>query len=67
MCRDEKEDSVHIVGYCPVLACKRYRILGRMFLKPKNLENLRVNVLMSLLDNTSFGILGEHHFKIARR
>jgi hypothetical protein len=69
LCRDEKEDtsSVRIIGHCPALACKRYRILGLMFLKTEDLENLRVNVLISLLDNTSFGIIVEHHFKKARR
>jgi hypothetical protein len=46
LCRDEREDNVHTVGHCPALACKRYRNLGRMFLKPKDLENLRVNGLI---------------------
>lgn len=39
---DGKEDSVHIVGHCPVLASKRNRILGRMSWRPKALENVRV-------------------------
>ena len=30
-----KEDSVHIVCDCPVVACKRIRIWGRMFLMPE--------------------------------
>jgi hypothetical protein len=38
-----------------------------MFLKPKDLENLRVNGLISLVDNTRLGITPEHHFKVARR
>jgi len=67
LCRDEREDGVHIVGHCPALACKRYRNLGRMFLKPKDLENLRVSGLISLVDNTRLGIIPEHRFKIARR
>jgi hypothetical protein len=54
LCRDEREDSVHIVGHFPALACKRYRNLGRGFLKPNDLENLRANGLISLVDNTSF-------------
>ena len=28
LCRDEKEDNVHIACHCPALACIRYRILG---------------------------------------
>lgn len=43
LCGDEREDSVHIGCHCPALTCKRYRNLGRMFLKPKDLENLWVN------------------------
>ena len=35
--------KVKMVCHCPELACKRFRNLGRMFLKPKDLENLRVN------------------------
>jgi predicted Zn-ribbon and HTH transcriptional regulator len=45
LCGYEKEDSVHIVCDCPVVACKRYRILGCMFLKPEDLENVRVSSL----------------------
>jgi hypothetical protein len=55
LCREEREDSVHIVGHYPVLACKRYRNLGRGFLKPNDLENLRVNGLISHVDNTKLG------------
>jgi hypothetical protein len=33
-----QEDSIHIVCDCPVLACKRYRILGCMFLSLKILK-----------------------------
>jgi hypothetical protein len=53
----EKEDSVHIVCDCPVLACKRYRILGCMFLKPEDLENMRVSSLLSLVANTGLGLV----------
>jgi hypothetical protein len=67
LCRDEKEDGLHIVGHCPARACKRYRDLGRMSLKPKELGNLRVNGLISLVGNTGFGITAEHHFKRAGR
>jgi hypothetical protein len=42
---------------CPVLACKRYRILGCMFLKPENLENVRVSSLLSLVANTGLGLV----------
>ena len=53
LCGDEKDDSVHIVYHCPILACKRYKTLGRMFLKPKDLENTRV----SQVDNIRLVIL----------
>ena len=49
-----KEDRVHIVGHCPVLASKRNRILGRIFWRPKDLQSVRVN---SLLTNTRPGIV----------
>ena len=52
LCRDEKDDSVHMVSQCPALACKRYRTLGFMFLKPKDLQNMRGNDLISLAANT---------------
>jgi hypothetical protein len=38
-----------------------------MFLKPKDLENTRVNGLISLVANTRLGIILQPHFKIARR
>ena len=57
LCRHEKEDSVHIVYDCPVLACKRYRILGCMFLKPQYLENVRVSSLIGLVANTGLGLV----------
>jgi hypothetical protein len=31
---DENEDSEHMVNHCLALACKGYRTLGCMFLKP---------------------------------
>jgi hypothetical protein len=51
LCGYEKQDSVHIVCDCPVLACKRYRNLGCMFLKPEDLENV------SLVANTGLGLV----------
>jgi hypothetical protein len=57
LCGHEKEDSVHIVCDCPVIACKRYRILGCMFLKPEDLENVRVSSLLSLVVNTGLGLV----------
>ena len=42
---------------CPVLACKRYRILGYMFLKPEDLKKVRVSSLLSLVANTGLGLL----------
>jgi predicted Zn-ribbon and HTH transcriptional regulator len=57
LCGYEKEDIVHIVCDCPVLACKTYRILGCMFLKPEDLENVRVSSLLSLVANTGLGLI----------
>jgi hypothetical protein len=55
--RDEREDGVHIVCHCPTLACKRYGTLGCVFLIPKALENMRVNILKSFAANTSLGLI----------
>jgi hypothetical protein len=55
LCGCEKGDSVHIVCDCPVLACRRYRILGCVFLKPGDLKNVRVSSLLSLVANTGLG------------
>jgi len=49
--------SVHTVCQCVALQCKRYRTLGCVFLIPKDLENMRVNSLISLLANTRLGII----------
>jgi hypothetical protein len=57
LCGYEKEDSVHIVCDCPVLACKRYRIWGSMLLKPEDLEIVMVSSLLSLVANTGLGIV----------
>jgi hypothetical protein len=61
MCGYEKEDSVHIVCDCPVLACKGYRILGCTFLKPEDLENMRVSSLLSLVATTGLGLVSYPH------
>jgi hypothetical protein len=57
LCGHDKEDSVHIVCDCPVLAWKRYRILGCMLLKPEDLEKVRVSSLLSLVANTGLGLV----------
>jgi hypothetical protein len=57
LCGYEKEDSVHIVCDCPVLDCKRYRLLGCMFLKLEDLENVRVSSLLSLVTNAGLGLV----------
>jgi hypothetical protein len=57
LCGYDKEDSVHTVCDCPVLACKRYRIWGSMFLKPEDHENVRVSSLFSLVANTGLGLV----------
>jgi hypothetical protein len=50
LCGYDTEDS-----HCPVLACKRYRIWGCMFLKPEDLQKVRVSSLLSLVANTGLG------------
>jgi hypothetical protein len=57
LCGYDKEDSGHIVCDCPVSACRRYRIWGRMFLKPEDLEKGRVSSLLCLLANTGLGLV----------
>ena len=41
LCGHDKEDSVHVVCDCPVLACKRYRMWGCMCLEHEDLEKGR--------------------------
>jgi hypothetical protein len=38
-----------------------------MYLMSKDLENMRVNGLISLVANTRFGVVCQPHFKTARR
>jgi hypothetical protein len=57
LCGYDKEDGVHIVCDCPVLACKRYRIWDCMFLKPEVLEDVRTSSLLSLMANTGLGLV----------
>jgi hypothetical protein len=52
LCGHEKEDSVHTVCDCPVLACKRYRIWGSLLLKSEDLEKVTLGSLLSLVANT---------------
>jgi len=47
----------------PTLACKRYRNLGRLSLKSKDLQNLSVNGLIRLVANTGLGIVPWLHLK----
>jgi hypothetical protein len=57
LCGYDKEDNVHTVCDCPVLACKSCRIWGSMFLKPEDLEKARMGSLLSLVANTGLGSL----------
>jgi hypothetical protein len=57
LCGYDKEDSVHILCHCPVLACERCRIWGSMFLKSEDLEKVRVSSLLSLVANTGLGLV----------
>jgi hypothetical protein len=54
-----------IVCHCLVLACKRYRTLSCKFLKPKDLENMRMYGLTSLVANIRPGVITEPQCKIA--
>jgi hypothetical protein len=56
-CVDMKKKTVYTLCDCPVLACKRYRILGCMFSKPEDLENVRVSSLLSLVANTGLDLV----------
>jgi hypothetical protein len=51
VCGNEKEGSIHTVCLCTAQERKRYRTLGLMFLTSKDLENVRVNGLISLVAN----------------
>jgi hypothetical protein len=55
LCGYDKEDSVHTVCDCPVLPCERYKIWSNMFLRPEDLEKVRVNSLLSLVASTELG------------
>ena len=57
MCGYEKEDSLLIICHCPVVACKRYRIWSDLFLKPEDLEEVRLGSLLSLVANTGLGLV----------
>jgi hypothetical protein len=54
LCGYDKENSVHIVCDCPVLACKRYRSWGSTFLKPEDLQTVRVSSQLNLAANTAW-------------
>jgi hypothetical protein len=57
LCGHDKEDNIHIVCKCPVLACKTYRIWGNMFLKPEGLEKVKVSSPLSLVANTGLDLV----------
>lgn len=52
LCGGEKEYSIYIFCYCPIFICKRYRLLGGMFLESKDLARVIVNSLLSPVKNT---------------
>ena len=56
LCEEDKEDSVHTARHCPVLACQRYRTWCSMFLRPKDLEEVRVGSFLSPVANTRLGL-----------
>nr|XP_034174838.1 uncharacterized protein LOC117601763 [Osmia lignaria] len=57
LCGEEKEDSIHILCRCPVLALKRYRIWGKMFLRPSDLKGAKMSNLCGLLANAELGLI----------
>jgi len=63
-CGDKKEDSEHIACHCQTKDTEPCVI---MFLMTKDLENMRVNGLISLVANTRLGIIHQPHFKTAMR
>jgi hypothetical protein len=56
LCESEKEYSVHILCHCPLLAFKRYGIWGSIFLRPEDLDIVRVDILLSLVANKRLGL-----------
>ena len=46
-----------MVCQCPVLACKSYKVWGRMFLKSEDVEKVRVGSLLSLVDKAGLGLV----------
>jgi hypothetical protein len=52
-----KKTSVRMVCHCPVLPCKRYNIWGSIFLRPEDLEKVRVGSLLSLVASTWLGLV----------
>ncbi|XP_011686394.1 PREDICTED: uncharacterized protein LOC105449095 [Wasmannia auropunctata] len=57
LCGEESEDHIHILCHCPALVCKRYRSWGDMFVKPKDLEDKKVNSLIRLATDARPGLL----------
>jgi hypothetical protein len=55
LCGCNREDSVHIVCDCPVLACKKHRTWGGVFLRPKDLH--KVGILLSIVANTRLDLV----------
>jgi len=47
-CGEDKEDSIHILCYCPALALRRYLLSGHMFAEPSELQNMKVGDLYNL-------------------
>ncbi|XP_011687449.1 PREDICTED: uncharacterized protein LOC105449763 [Wasmannia auropunctata] len=57
LCGEESEDSIHILCHCPALVCKRYRSWGNIFVKPKDLEDKKVNSFIRLATDARLGLL----------
>ncbi|XP_032685833.1 uncharacterized protein LOC116850995 [Odontomachus brunneus] len=59
LCGEEREDSAHILCWCPVLTCKRYRSWGCVFMEPEDLNGKRVSSLINLVSDTRLGLLAQ--------
>ena len=52
LCRELKEDSIHILCNCPVLVCRRYNACGRMFIGSEDLNKVKLSSLLCLVRKT---------------
>ena len=51
-CLEEEESVEHFLTECPAFSIPRYYTLGNMFLKQKDLPNLKVKKILEFVDRT---------------